>query len=126
MTHHAGKIMETKLSEKDQKELRELNERIGDAENRGDREWLATILAPRLAFQRADDKKTVDDQVSFLQKVSPCGTRVPRIIEPIQLYGDRAIVQCVVSTDDKEFHNLRLFVRREGHWKLLAWANEQV
>lgn len=107
-----------------QEELRELNLKIGDAENHGDREWLAGILAPRLAFQRADDQRTIDDQVSFLQKVKPGGTRRTRIIEPIEVLGDRAIVKCVVKVEDKEFHNLRLFVRREGSWKLIAWANE--
>ena len=35
-----------------------------------------------------------------------------------------AIVKCTVSVCDQEFHNIRLFVRREGGWKLLAWANE--
>ena len=47
-----------------------------------------------------------------------------RIIEPIELYGDRAIVRCVVAVGDQHFDNLRLFVRREGSWKLLPWANE--
>jgi len=41
--------------------LSELNTKIGEAENNGDREWLATILAPRLAFQRADEPRTVDE-----------------------------------------------------------------
>jgi hypothetical protein len=110
--------------DEDKQELSELNIRISDAENSGDREWLATILAPRLAFQRADESRTVDDQVAFLQKVKAGGTRVTRIIEPIQIYGDRAIVQCIVTVGAQEFHNLRMFVRNEGRWKLLAWANE--
>lgn len=97
---------------------------IGDAENRGDREWLTGILAPRLAFQRADDHRTVDDQVAFIQKVKGGGNRVTRIIEPVEVYGDRAIVRCIVKVEDQEFHNLRFFVRRDGSWKLLAWANE--
>lgn len=108
----------------DDQVLHELNVKIGDAENRGDRDWLAGILAPRLAFQRADDQKTADDQVAFLQKVKAGGKRVTRIIEPIELYGDRAIVKCIVTVEGQEFHNLRLFVRRDGSWKLLAWANE--
>lgn len=116
----------TTLVTSHQETLRELNCRIGDAENRGDRDWLAGILAPRLAFQRADDQKTVDDQVAFLQHVKAGGSRVTRIIEPIEVHGDRAIVQCVVSVDDQEFHNLRFFVRRDGSWKLLAWANERL
>lgn len=108
----------------DEQFLRDLNLRIGDAENRGDHGWLAEVLAPRLAFQRADAPRTVDDAVAYLQKVTPGGTRVSRIVEPIELYGDRAIVKCIVSVGDDEFHNLRLFVRCEGRWKLLAWANE--
>ena len=46
------------------------NRRGGD---RGEREWLATILAPRLAFQLADEARTVDDHVAFLQKVASGG-----------------------------------------------------
>jgi hypothetical protein len=106
--------------------LRELNIKIGDAENRGDKEWLISILAPRLAFQRADKIKTVDDKVAFLQKVAPGVERITRIIEPIVFYGNRAIVQWVVTIGAQEFHNLRLFVKREEQWKLLAWANEPV
>lgn len=108
----------------DQQALRELNLRIGDAESQGDREWLASILAPKLAFQRADPARTVDDRDAFLQKVKPASARSTRIIEPIELYGDRAIVKCMVSVGEQQFHNLRLFVRRDGGWKLLAWANE--
>lgn len=117
-------MVNTTSAMNDQEALTELNEKIGDAENRGDCDWLARILAPRLAFQRADDQKTVDDHVAFLQKVKAGGSRVTRIIEPIEVLGDRAIVRCVVKVEDKEFHNLRLFVRREGSWKLIAWANE--
>jgi hypothetical protein len=28
--------------------------------------------------------------------------------------------------EGEKFHNLRLFVRREGQWKLLGWANERL
>lgn len=110
----------------DEHELRELNLKIIEAENTGDAEWLSTILAPRLAFQRADELRTVDDQVAFLQKVKSGGSRVPGHIESIEIYGNRAVVQCIVSVGEQDFHNLRLFVRREGQWKLLAWANEPV
>jgi hypothetical protein len=108
----------------DEQTLKDLNLAIGDAENRGDAEWLSGVLAPRLAFQRADKPRTVDDHVAFLQKVAPGGNRVTRVIEPIEVYGDRAIVKCVVTVGEHEFHNIRLFVRRDGRWKLLGWANE--
>lgn len=110
----------------DEQVLRDLNLAIAEAENRGDREWLSHVLAPRMAFQRADPVATVDDQVAFLQKVSGGGTRVTRIDEPIEVFGNRAIVKCTVRTGNQEFHNIRLFVRRDGDWKLLGWANEAV
>jgi hypothetical protein len=108
----------------DEKALRELIAQINENENDGNRDGLALILAPKLAFQRADPARTVDDRESFLQKVQPGGKREIRSIGPIDLYGDRAIVQCTVAVADQEFHNLRLFVRRDGRWKLLGWANE--
>lgn len=112
----------------DRRALTQLNTRIAEAENAGDREWLASICAPRLAFQRADEARTVDDHIAFLQKVKGGGpprlTR--RIVEPIAVHGNRAIVECIVAVGDKEFHNLRLFVRRDDGWKLLGWANEAV
>ena len=98
----------------DDQRLRALTVQMGDAENAGDGKWLATVLAPRLAFQRADDARTVDDRVAFLQKVKSGGTRVTKVLEPIQLFGDRAIVQSIVSVGGKDYHNLRLFVRRDG------------
>jgi hypothetical protein len=113
----------------DRQTLKEMNMKIADAEHQGDREWLAAILAPRLAFQRADGQLTVDDQVAFLQKVKPDEPGVEKrklSIEAIELYGNRAVVRCIVAVGERRFDNLRLFVRREGGWKLLGWANEPV
>ena len=109
----------------DQAALDRLNHDINDAEMRGDAHYLAGILAPRLVFQRADAAKTVDDREAFLLKVPDRkGDRTLRVIAPIQVLGDRAIVQCVVTQNGRDYHNLRLFVRRDGAWKLLGWANE--
>ena len=119
-------MREDRVSEPEELQLRQLNLEIGEAENRGDREWLAAVMAPALAFQRADDARTIDDRAAFLDKVKAGGTRVTRIDEPVEIYGDRAIVKCIVSTGGREFHNLRLFVRRDGRWVLLGWANEPV
>ena len=104
--------------------LKRLNERINDAENRGDRDFLAGILAPKLAFQRANPEKTVDNASAFLLKAMPGGERRIRILDPIQLFGNRAIVECVVTQGECDYHNLRMFVRRDDGWKLIAWANE--
>ena len=104
--------------------LRTLNTRVNEAENAGDRNFLAGILAPELAFLRADGK-TVDDGGRFLQKVA-ARERCELTFEEIEILGTRAIVKCVVTCGEARFHNLRLFVRLEGQWKLLAWANERL
>lgn len=113
-------------SQMDKQTLEELNIEIGNKETDGDVEWLGTVIAPVLAFQRAN-KITFDDRSKFLEKVKPGPGRVTRI-ESINIYGDRAIVNCIVTldpeTDPKQFHNLRLFVKQDGQWKLLGWANE--
>lgn len=111
----------------DRQILEQLNIRIGIEESKGDEDshiWLASILAPRLAFRRADGK-TFDDQVAFLAKVTPSDPRETEI-ESIEIDGDRAIVKCLITMAGKMFHNIRLFVRHgdDGDWKLLAWANE--
>lgn len=209
--------------------LAELNIKIGEAEDRGDFEWLNSVLAPRMAFYRAN--KTFEDELEYIKRIkdaycsstntiesplssplinqdfselsspltcideveplsplvntsdnellspltyspphvyteetepssplthidekepaSPLNdnciikesvtvssplmttvnpekkdTRITKIIEPIEIYGNRAIVKCIVKLDGKEYHNIRLFVCRNGDWKLLGWANE--
>lgn len=107
-------------------ELTKLNVELGDAETRGDGEWLANVIAPELAFRRAD-RTTIDNRAAFLAKVKQSDPRETEV-ESIELYGDRAVVKCIVTlksaTGDERFHNLRLFVRHDGAWKLLGWANE--
>jgi hypothetical protein len=104
--------------------LRAINARINEAENAGDRDFLAGILAPEFAFLRADGK-TVDDGGRFLQKVAP-RERCELTFEQIEVLGTRAIVKCFVTCGKERFHNVRLFVRLEGQWKLLGWANERL
>jgi hypothetical protein len=108
----------------DDEALRTLNARLNEAENTGNRDFLAGILAPELAFLRADGK-TVDDGGRFLQKVAP-RPHCELAFEPIEVLGSRAIVKCVVTCGKERFHNVRLFVRLEGQWKLLGWANERL
>lgn len=117
----------------DYKDLQDLNIRIGAAESTRDQEsydWLADVIAPQLAFQRANPEKTIDDRERFLKSVEPLKSDVskpePRKtkIESIEIYGDRAVVACVVTFRGAKYHNLRLLVRREKQWRLLGWANE--
>ena len=111
----------------DEAVLRKLNIDIGLAEDKGDRKGLENLLAQELAFRRANGK--VVNRNEFLKDVkSRAATKVN--IESIKLYGDRAIVTCIVTLkvdgQDVEFHNIRLFIREGSTWKLLGWANERV
>ena len=118
----------------DQQTLKDLNVEMATRENNGDLAWFAGILASRLAFQRADPAKTVDDQVAFLQKVKRDDPPKDRRTDPDSLetkvYGSRAVVSCIVTMtvgdEQKRYHNLRLFIKQDGQWKLLGWANEEL
>jgi hypothetical protein len=106
--------------------LTDLNLRLGAAESKGDKQLLDDLLAPELAFRRANGQ--IIDRETFLKAVKPSAHRETRI-ESISLLGlERAIVTCIVSVKndpEQHFHNARLFVRStDGNWKLLGWANE--
>jgi hypothetical protein len=103
--------------------LKQMNIEIGEAETRGDHKWLAGVLAPELAFSRASG--AVDDAGRYLQKVAGSNKRATEV-ESVEVLGNRAIVKCIVAQDGKKYHNLRLWIRREGKWLLLGWANEPV
>jgi Domain of unknown function (DUF4440) len=110
----------------DLRALEELNVQIGTAETAGDRDRLDALLAPRLAFRRANG--VIEDRGSYLATVAASGGRETEI-EAIHLHGNRAVVACIVTMrgpngETKRFHNLRLFVREEAGWRLLGWANE--
>lgn len=102
--------------------LRALNAAINDAENAGDSAALAGMVADHLAFRRRDG--TIVDRSRWLSAPRP-GRRVLRI-ESITVYGQRAVVACVVGEGEVHTHNLRLFVRDAVGWRLLGWANEPV
>ena len=96
-----------------QKELEQLNIRVGVEESKGDdksRNWLNGIIAPQLAFRRANGA-TFDNRDDFLKKITSSDPRETEVVS-IDLYGkDRAIVACVVTVKskdgDKRYHNAR-------------------
>jgi hypothetical protein len=98
---------------RDEDVLRELNVRIGVAESEGDREFLDAVLAPVLAFRRANGAFV--DRAGYLEGVKESPKRDTEIGSVDLGDGD----------ERKRFHNVRLFVRAgDGAWQLLAWANE--
>lgn len=109
----------------DRYELEQLQLEIGRRESAGDRAGLERIIAPALAFQRANPERTVVDRAGYLAGVAQSPPRQTEVTS-VTLYGSRAVVECIVTMEGKQYHNLRLFIRHEGRWKLLGWANEPV
>jgi hypothetical protein len=108
----------------DEDVLRDLQVAIIEAENRGDRDWLAGVIDSQLAMQRAKQGTPPTNRDGFLSGVGPDGDRVSESVGPIHVHGSRAVVECVVRSGGRRIHNLRLFVKRDDAWRLLAWANE--
>ena len=109
--------------------LADLNVRISEAESAGDVGFLQSVLAPTIAFRRANGACV--DREQFLGAVGASATR-ETVIEAIQLFGSkRAVVTCRVTMTTgsitESFHNVRLFVRmQDDAWKVLGWANERL
>src|SRR4051794_8217214 len=105
--------------------LTRINEEISTAEDAGDVKNLETLLAPKLAFRRANGK--VVDREEFLAAVTPGGPRRTTMRAIVMLGKDSAHVTCdvclPVDGELKTFENARLFIRSEAdEWKLLGWA----
>ncbi len=61
-------------------------------------------------------------QAEILQAPRP-GARETQI-ESFHIYGNRAAVTCVAPDSGVITHNIRLFAKEGGDWRLLGWANE--
>lgn len=98
--------------------------RISDLENAGDAEGLSKIMADELAFLRAD--QSIINKETFLNAVKSGGDRKYELTESVEVFNNRAIVKCIISTNQgtRKFHNIRLFVKKNNKWQLLGWANE--
>jgi hypothetical protein len=121
------------MSKEIEEELLALNQEICDLENDSNEDnykRLKEIVASALAFPRGSGK--IVDRCGFLAANNPNNPSNPgdRRIKPesfsVNLYGNRAVVSCVVTMNGLDTHNIRLFVKEDGNWKLLGWANEPV
>ena len=97
-----------------------MNEEIGTTENAGNLKRLGEIVAPFLGFRRRDG--SIIGRDAFLQTPKP-GNRQTKI-KSVQVYGNRAVVTCVVTDSGVVTHNIPLFAKEGSEWKLLGWANE--
>lgn len=104
----------------DVQELVELNLEIGEAENSADVDRLGELVAPQLAFMRRDG--SVVNRSDYLGNVK-AGERITDV-ESVCRYGNRAVVTCRITDGAAVTHNIRLFIKSAGRWRLLGWANE--
>ena len=98
-----------------------INQEITRAENAGDSEALAALVASELAFRRANGK--IEGRKAFLDAVKPSGPRVLEAIEPLLVVDQRAVIRCTICMGEERFDNIRLFIQEGEQWKLLGWAN---
>ena len=99
-------------------DLIEVNEQITKLENDGNVDNLFHLLAPVLAFRKRNGE--IVDKSGFNPK--PGAREI--LFDAIHVFGDRAVVMCVIKEGGEATHNIRLFTRISGDWKLLGWANE--
>ena len=122
------------MSESDQDQLTRTNLSIGEWEQERDPAAVAKldeILSPDLLFRRAD--KTIAGKREFITGLSKPGPFTKRTsdLAAVDVRGDRALVTVIVSATREDgstgrYRNIRLFFRRDGHWQLEFWFNDDV
>lgn len=115
-------------SEGDAGALNELNQRMLEAEESGDRNELASALSQDFTITRASGEK--QDRETFLDAVENNKNRGRSAdLSDVRFYKDCAIYTCrVTTTRDKDgkatvghFWNTRMFVRQDNEWLCLVW-----
>lgn len=121
----------------DEAALRQLNERIGQAESAADRHFFEALLCQQFVMQRPSGR--LDDRTALIGGLATGARRITQDIEVEIHPANRAVVSCLVTKwedpdgtvvrppgDASVFHNLRVFIRDEpsAPWKMLAWLNE--
>ncbi len=119
------------MNEHELSDLKTINTEMVRHENEGSTEdaraYFFDLLTDMFVFRRASG--VVVDRQAFLKALTSGGDRaLIGEIEVTPLGEERALVRSTVQTyvggDRRTFDNARLFVRIEGRWRLLAWANE--
>jgi 4-carboxymuconolactone decarboxylase len=124
---HTGQKAILRALDPDQRVLRELTQRIADAETKGDKPFFKDLLHPRFVFRRA--RGTVDSKKTFLAALRP-GPNRSVDVESVDVLGKhRATVRTVVTNaagdNVSEYDNFQVFLREDdGPWRLFCWANE--
>ena len=122
------------MADSDEDPLKRTNLSIAAWEQERDAEAirkLDEILSPELMFRRAD--KTVVGKREFMDGLLKPSPFVKRESENavVEIKGDRALVTLTVATTKEDgtknrYRNIRMFIRRDEHWRLEFWFNDDV
>lgn len=130
---HSGQRIALQVFE--EQKLRDLNIKIGEAEKNGDVEFLESILAENLIFERAN--KNVVNKEEYLAALSSGARTYESLVTDqikVGLDDDNAVVTLRVTTKGKlngeefsgQFTNVRRFVRLNGQWQCVEWRNTRI
>lgn len=112
----------------DESELIKINERIGEAEVKGDAEFLRAVLADELIFRKGDG--SVVNKEEFLRDVP--NKKFERESSEIKVTfdneGNLALVTLKIRALGSKFRNLRVFERRgdAAGWQCIVWFNTKL
>lgn len=118
-----------------EKELIEINLKIGEAEKARDEAFLKRVLADDLIFRRASGQ--VVNKTEYLTDLQNSANTYDYLIsEDVKpmLYEGIAVVSLRVkagikrgtSTFEGNFRNIRLFLRRNERWQCVIWFNTSI
>jgi hypothetical protein len=117
-----------------EKELIELNMKIGEAEKQRDEAFLKRLLSEDLIFRRANGK--IVNKKEYLESLQdPANTYDYIISEDVKptIFEDVAVVSLRVrargkrgaSTFEGNFRNIRLFLKNQ-EWQCAVWFNTPI
>jgi hypothetical protein len=124
----------------DQRDLIEINTKIGEAELARDDQFLRDVLDEKFQFRRANGE-LVNKEHYLETIISPLNTYDYLESEKLEVtvYENSAVVSLLVRakgtrhkgrSDEKAFEgvyrNLRLFVKRDGDWQCAMWCNTRI
>ena len=124
-------VLEIFDSNKIEEELKELNQKIGEAEKRGDQGFFQNILADELIFTMTNGSVITKQQFLFGLKPDLFDLLITDV-QQVKIHGDYAVVLVNVTAKRKteefksEYLNIRSFVKRNGDWKLATWLNTKI
>ena len=119
-------------------EIIALNERIGEAERKGDAKFLESVLSENLRFRRANGM--IVDKAIYLDDLMKPGNTTSELssldINPT-IHGNLAVVNVLVdikgmrcgNTLDGVFRNIRIFLNepaKQPAWQLHFWYNVRI